>query len=483
MTTTQEDPMAHSDKNPSESQESGDPLRGRFAGGIHPALDVINRSLPDDRRLWAEDIAGSVAHAQMLGKTGILPANAVKTLLAGLEQVRQEFADGSFQEQPTDEDIHMAVERRLTELVGEDGKRLHTGRSRNDQVATDVVLHLARASDSLRAGVREVQRALLDLAQKDGHAVLPYYTHLQRAQPILLGHALLAYIEMLGQDDEGLRVTLKDCPLGAGAGTGTSFPIDRQMTAEALGFQRPAPNSIAAVSSRREATLFAANIATCATTLSRLGGELVLWTSREFGFARLGDAVSTGSSIMPQKRNPDGAELLRAKAARVSSAVHRLLELPRGLPLGYHKDLQEDKAALFEAEDTLAQMCAVAEAMLRDLAINHEAMRAAVDDPSGFLLATEAADWLVGQGVPFREAHEAVGALVSLAERKQVGLSDLSLEELQAIHAAFDERVSLVLQVDGALEARQAIGGTSPDNVRRELERWAQALHERSSAG
>ncbi len=454
----------------------GDPLRGRFAGGVHPALDVINRSLPDDRRLWDEDITGSMAHARMLGATGILPADAVERILEGLARVREEFAAGTFVEQPSDEDIHMAVERRLVELIGPDGKRLHAARSRNDQVATDLALHLGRASGALRARVVAVQRALLDLVRRDGDAVLPYYTHLQRAQPILLGHALLAYVELLGQDHRGLEVDLRECPLGAGAGTGTSFPIDREMTARELGFERPAPNSIAAVSSRRDATMFAAAIAACATTLSRLGGELVLWTSREFGFARLGDAVSTGSSIMPQKRNPDGAELLRAQAARVNAAVHRLLELPRGLALGYHKDLQEDKAALFEAEDTLARMCDVAEAMLRDVVFDRDRMRAAVDDPSGFLLATELADWLVRRGVPFREAHEAVGAIVSLAEGRGVGLSDLSLDELRAVHEAFDGGVAEVLTVEGALAARTAVGGTSPENVARELARWESRL-------
>ena len=453
-----------------------DLLRGRFAGGVHPALDVINRSLPDDRRLWREDIEGSRAHVRMLGARGILPPESVETILGGLEAVAAEFAAGTFVERPEDEDIHMAVERRLTELVGPDGKRLHAGRSRNDQVATDLALHLRAASAAARAAIADVQRALLDLVERDGHAVLPYYTHLQRAQPVLLGHVLMAYVEMLGQDAEGLVLPEGDCPLGAGAGTGTSFPIDRHATAAALGFGRPGPNSIVSVSSRREATLFAAGLAACATTLSRLGGELVLWASREFGFVRLGDAVSTGSSIMPQKRNPDGAELLRAKAARVTSAMQRLYELPRGLPLGYHKDLQEDKAALFEAEDELGAMLAVAAAMLRDLSFDHDRMRAAVEDASGYLLATEAADWLVQQGVPFREAHEAVGALVSTAEAAGVALEALPDDALRAAHPLFDERLRAVLDVDAAVAARRAPGGTAPENVRAACAAWREAL-------
>jgi len=470
--------MSTTEGSPQATGAGADLLRGRFAGRVHPALDAINRSLPDDRRLWQEDIAGSRAHARMLGSTGILPAEAVTRILAGLDAVEAEFAAGRFVEQPGDEDIHMAVERRLTELVGPDGKRLHTARSRNDQVATDLALYLPAAAARARSAIERVQRALLRLVRRDGLAVLPYYTHMQRAQPVLLGHVLMAYVEMLGQDAAGLHAPTADCPLGAGAGTGTSFPIDRAATARELGFLRPSPNSIVAVSSRRDATLFAATLAACATTLSRLGGELVLWASREFGFVRLGDAVSTGSSIMPQKRNPDGAELLRAKAARVTSAMQRLFELPRGLPLGYHKDLQEDKAALFEAEDTLHQMLAVATAMLDDLQFDVERLRAAAEDATSYLLATEAADWLVQQGVPFREAHEAVGRLVSAAEARGVGLDALSPAELAAAHPRFDGRLAQVLSVDAAIAARRAVGGTSAENVLAACAAWEARLAE-----
>ena len=451
-------------------------VNGRFRGGVHPALDAINRSFEFDRRLWPEDILGSAVHARMLGKAGILKPATVRRILGGLRRVANEFAQGRFKSRPGDEDIHMAVERRLTELIGEDGKRLHTARSRNDQVATDLRMYLAAAAAGLADGVRGVQAALVALARRDGDALLPYYTHMQRAQPVLLGHVLLAYVELLEQDRRGLHYEAEECPLGAGAGTGTSFPIDRRFTAHGLGFARPSPNSLEAVASRRDATMLAAAMAACATTLSRLGGDLVLWSSREFGFVRLGDAVSTGSSIMPQKRNPDGAELLRAKAARVNGALLRLLELQRGLPLGYHKDLQEDKPALFEAESTLAEMLAVATAMLRDLAFDRAAMRAAVEEPSGYLLATEAADWLVRRGVSFREAHHAVGQLVRAAEERGVALEALPLEDFRAAHRAFDKTVYRALTPEAAVAARKAVGGTSPANVAREVRRWERVL-------
>ena len=451
-------------------------LRGRFAGGVHPALDAVNRSLDVDRRLWAEDIVGSIAHARMLGATGILPEKSVRRILAGLRRVAREFDEGRFEVRPGDEDIHMAVERRLTELVGEDGKRLHVARSRNDQVATDLRLHLMESSGVLQQGVRAVQARLVELAARDGDAILPFYTHLQRAQPVLLGHVLLAYVEMLEQDRAGLAYEARECPLGAGAGAGTTFPIDRRLTARELGFAGPSRNSLESVSSRRDATMFCAAMAAAATTLSRLGADLVLWTSREFGFARLGDAVSTGSSIMPQKRNPDGAELLRAKALRVTGALSLLLELQRGLPLGYSKDLQEDKPALFDAEDTLAGMLAVADAMLGDITFDAARMRAAVTEASGYLLATEAADWLVRRGRPFCEAHEAVGSLVRLAESRGVALEALPLEDFRAAHPAFDADVYAALTPEAAVAARRAVGGTAPANVAREVRRWRRVL-------
>ncbi len=451
-------------------------LGGRFQGGVHPALDRINRSLDVDRRMWAEDIRGSIAHAAMLGVQGIISKTAAKRIVTGLKKVAREFEEDTFRAKPSDEDIHMAVERRLIELIGDDGARLHTGRSRNDQVATDLRLYLSGLSERLRERVRVVQRALLALAERESETLLPYYTHLQRAQPVVLGHVLLAYVEMLGRDGRGLSYELDECPLGAGAGTGTTFPIDRKLTAKLLGFSRPSPNSIEAVSSRRDASMFVASCAALATTLSRLGGDIVLWASREFGFVRLGDAVSTGSSIMPQKRNPDGAELLRAAATRVTAALQRLFEIQRALPLGYAKDLQEDKRAVFEAEDTLYEMLDVAAAMLGDMHFDAARMHAAVDDPAGFLLATEIADWLVARGVPFRGAHEAVGKLVREAERRDVALTELPTSVLRAAHEELTDDVRKVLTPEAAVRGRRALGGTAPANVKRRVRAWRKRL-------
>ena len=451
-------------------------VAGRFAAGLHPALDRINRSYDVDCRMWAEDIAGSIAHATMLAEQGIVSKAAAKRMIKGLQAIAAEFADGTFEPDPGDEDIHMAVERRLTERIGSDGARLHTGRSRNDQVALDLRLYLAGAAEAMETQVRDLQRALLDHVEAQGEAVLPFYTHLQRAQPVVLGHVLLAYVEMLERDLQGARYELEECPLGAGAGAGTSLPIDRRLTARMLGFKRPSRNSLEAVSSRSDVARLVQGWAALAVTLSRLGADLINWSSAEFGFVRLGDTVSTGSSIMPQKRNPDGAELLRGKATRVTGAAARLFEIQRGLPLGYFKDLQEDKSALFEAEDALSEMLGVAVAMFGDLSFDAARMRAAVEDPAGYLLATEAADFLVRKGVPFREAHHAVGRLVSAAEARGVGLADLPLESFREIHPRFDAGVRAVLTADGAVAARKAVGGPAPANVRREARRWRTRL-------
>jgi argininosuccinate lyase len=393
--------------------------------------------------------------------------------------VRREFEAGTFRSKPSDEDIHMAVERRLTELIGPDGGRLHTARSRNDQVAADVVLYVERLAWRAADRVTAVKRALVRLARRDGDAILPAYTHLQRAQPMLLGHHLLAYVEILSADRARLASAGGfgfDWPLGSGAATGVAYPIDRRRTARAVGQVLPSPNSLASISTRRTLTEWMAAAAMCAVTLSRLGEDLVLWTSREFGFARLGDAVSTGSSIMPQKRNPDGAELLRAKCARVIGDLVTLLTLQKGLPLGYNKDLQEDKAALFDAEDTLLAMLAVAEAMLSDLRFGRARMRAAVVEPSGYMMATDAADWLAKKGVPFREAHKAVGALVREAERRGVALEALPLDAFRAAHPRFDRTVFRALTPEAAVAARSAVGGTAPKNVEREIARWEETL-------
>jgi argininosuccinate lyase len=461
-------------------------LRGRFEGEVHPALDAINRSLPVDVRLWREDVDGSIAHAEMLGARGILTKAQARRIVAGLKKVRREFERGTFRAKPTDEDVHMAVERRLTELVGPDGGRLHTARSRNDQVASDIRLYAKRLVVRATDGVRSLQKTLVRIAQRDGDAILPAYSHLQRAQPVLLGHHLLAYVEMLDRDWGTFHsVDVAPWPLGSGAATGVSYPIDRRRTTRTLARPAdvlsrladvPSANSLDSVSSRDLVSDLVYAFARCAVTLSRLGEDLVLWTSREFGFARLADSVSTGSSIMPQKRNPDGAELLRGKAARVIGDLVTVLTLQKGLPLGYSKDLQEDKEALFDAEDTVLAMLAVAEAMLSNVRFDRARMRAAVTEPSGYLLATEAADWLAKRGVPFREAHRAVGALVREAERKGVALEALPLDAFRAAHPRFDRTVFRALTPEAAVALRSAIGGTAPKNVARETARWAKAL-------
>ncbi|MEZ6007129.1 MAG: argininosuccinate lyase [Planctomycetota bacterium] len=451
-------------------------LRGHIKGQVHPALDRINKSFDVDRRLWREDIAGSKAHARMLGAQGILAAGAVKKILKGLDQVAAELDSGTFVALPDDEDVHMAVERRLTELIGPDGKRLHVGRSRNDQVATDLRLYLVGLGRRVADALRGLEALLAARAAAHASDLVPYYTHLQRAQPVTLGHVLLAWVEMLDPDRLALDAVRPESPLGAGAGAGTTFPLDRAATAAELGLSKPARNSIEAVSSRRDAVLVLAHLASAATTLSRLGADLVLWTSREFGFARLDDSVSTGSSIMPQKRNPDGAELLRAKAAVVSGALARLLEIQRALPLGYAKDLQEDKPAVFEAEDAVLQMIEVAEAMLSNVTFDVDRMRAAVVDPSGYMLATEMADFLVVRGVPFREAYQAVGQLVREAERRGVGLEALTDADYAAAHPALDATVRRVLDPDRAVARRRIVGGPAPSNVRREARAWSKRL-------
>jgi argininosuccinate lyase len=451
-------------------------LRGHIAGDVHPALDRINRSLDVDRRLWREDIDGSLAHVRMLGAQGILQPAAVQRIVRGLEEVAAEFAAGTFVAEATDEDIHMAVERRLTERIGPDGKRLHVGRSRNDQVATDLKLYLMGLGARVAAALAGLESVLVERALVHADDLVPYYTHLQRAQPVTLGHVLLAWVEMLDPDREALTSLRFTCPLGAGAGAGTTFDLDRAATAKALGFAGPARNSLEAVSSRRDAVHVLAHLATVATTLSRLGADLVLWTSREFGFARLADSVSTGSSIMPQKRNPDGAELLRSKAACVTGALSRLLEIQRALPLGYAKDLQEDKPAVFEAEDAVLQMIEVARAMLENCAFDTQRMRAAVTDPAGYMLATEVADWLVVRGVPFRDAYQAVGRLVREAEARGVGLEALPDEVLAAAHEDLGPQVREVLDPDVAVRRRRSVGGPAPASVRREAARWRKRL-------
>ncbi|MHC4549060.1 MAG: argininosuccinate lyase [Planctomycetota bacterium] len=446
---------------------------GRFQGKLDARIDALNRSWPFDRRLYAEDIAGSIAWARALRRAGVLDGKELESIVSGLKRIRIEFEQGRFRARRSDEDIHTAVERRLVALIGTAGEKLHTGRSRNDQVATDLHLWLKRACDEAGAGLRAVVAALLEAAARAGEIALPAYTHLQRAQPVLAAHHLLAYVEMHGRDRERLRDARRRSdvlPLGAGAATGTGFAIDRRALAKDLGFARVAANSLDAVGARDAALEFLAACAILGVHLSRLGEEIVLWSSAEFGFVRLADTVATGSSLLPQKRNPDGAELARGKAGRLAGHFVALATALKGLPLAYNKDLQEDKEACFDALDTVTGVSHALAATLEGLAFDAERCAAALG--GGHLLATELADYLVRKGVPFRRAHGIVGRLVRRAEKKGVDVAELPLSDLQQAAPEFAPDVQRVLSVDAALRARRAVGGTAPARVRRALATW-----------
>jgi len=442
---------------------------GRFAHGPAEAMAQINASIDFDRRLYAQDIAASQAHCRMLVRQAIVSPEDGEAIVRGLDTILREIEAGDFVFERALEDIHMNVEARLAALIGEAAGRLHTARSRNDQVATDFRLWLRDRIDALQDGLADLQAALIDQAEAHAATVMPGYTHLQPAQPVTFGHHLLAYVEMLGRDRGRLadaRRRLNECPLGAAALAGTSFPIDRDQTAAALGFDQPAANSIDAVSDRDFALEFLAAGAILAMHLSRLAEEIVLWCSPGFGFATLSDAFTTGSSIMPQKRNPDGAELLRGKSGRVIAAFTGLLLVMKGLPLAYGKDMQEDKEPVFDAADTLLLSAQVAAGMVRDLEPDREALRRAAE--TGYLTATDLADWLVrAAGLPFREAHHVTGALVKRAAETERGLQDLTLEEMQAVDGRITEGVYEVLAVERAVESRRSFGGTAPELVRK----------------
>jgi argininosuccinate lyase len=442
---------------------------GRFGEGPARIMQQINASIDIDRRLGAQDIAGSRAHAAMLVRQGILRQADGDAIRKGLDQIEEEIAAGRFDFKPALEDIHMNIEARLGELIGEAAGRLHTARSRNDQVATDFRLWLRGAIDELSAALTGLMASLIDRAEEQAATIMPGYTHLQIAQPVTFGHHMLAYVEMLGRDRgrfADARRRLDECPLGAAALAGTSFPIDRQMTAAALGFQRPMANSMDAVSARDFALEFLGAGAILATHLSRFAEELVLWTSQEFRFVSLGDAFTTGSSIMPQKRNPDAAELVRGKAGQAIGALVQLLVVMKGLPLTYGKDMQEDKQPVFLVADNLALSLAAMTGMVRDLRVDAEAMRRACD--RGHITATDLADLLVQRlGLPFREAHHITGSLVRLAEQKGCGLAELPLGDMQRIEPRIDEEIRRQLTVEAAVEGRTSHGGTAPASVRR----------------
>lgn len=445
---------------------------GRFAAGPAEIMTEINASIDFDVRLYRQDISGSRAHCNMLLNCGIIDKADAHAILNGLDQIETEITDGNFTFSRALEDIHMNVESRLRELIGPAAGRLHTARSRNDQVATDFRLWVRDAVDALDLGLAALQDALLDKADAHTDAVMPGFTHLQSAQPVTFGHHMMAYYEMIDRDRDRLqsdRKRMNLSPLGAAALAGTSFPIDRQQTAAALGFDGPMRNSLDAVSDRDFALDYLSSATILAMHLSRLAEELVIWSSAQFAFVRLSDSFSTGSSIMPQKRNPDAAELVRGKIGRISGAFIALTTMMKGLPLTYSKDMQEDKEPVFDVADSLALIVPAMTGMIRDLTVNAPAMAAAAG--SGFATATDLADWLVRcLGLPFRDAHHITGELVHRAEQRQIGLSDLTLEEMQDVEPGITEDIFNVLTVEASVKSRVSDGGTAPDQVRKAIQ-------------
>jgi argininosuccinate lyase len=451
---------------------------GRFQSAPHAIMEEINASIDFDRKLALQDIAGSRAHVAMLAETGIVTREQADAIAAGLERIRGEIEGGTFTLSRALEDIHMNIESRLAEIVGSDAGRLHTARSRNDQVALDFRLWVRDTIDALDAQMADLQRALAERALAHAATVMPGFTHLQTAQPVTFGHHLLAYVEMLARDRGRLqdaRVRLNESPLGAAALAGTSFPIDREMTAKALGFNAPTANSLDSVSDRDFALETLAAAAICAVHLSRLAEEMVLWTSPQFGFVTLSDAFTTGSSIMPQKRNPDAAELVRGKAGRIFGALQALLVVMKGLPLAYSKDMQEDKEGTFDALQSLSLCLAAMVGMVRDLEPDAARMREAAG--AGYATATDLADWLVRRlGLPFRQAHRVTGQLVAAAAARQVGLEQLDLAEMQVIERRITDEVVSVLRVENSVASRTSYGGTAPANVCGQAQKWLERL-------
>ncbi len=463
---------------PDQPQAANQMWGGRFASGPDAIMTAINASIGFDQRLYAQDIAGSRAHAAMLAATGILSPTDAEAIGEGLLTVLSEIGDGKFQFRTDLEDIHMNVEARLKDLIGVPAGRLHTARSRNDQVAVDFRLWVRDQCDAAISGITALMTAFLAQASAGADWVMPGFTHLQTAQPVTWGHHMMAYVEMLARDRSRFvdaRARMNECPLGAAALAGTSFPIDRHMTAQALGFDRPTANSLDSVSDRDFALEFLAASSICAMHLSRFAEELVIWSSAQFRFVRLSDRWTTGSSIMPQKKNPDAAELLRAKLGRILGATVALFTIMKGLALTYSKDMQEDKEQVFDAADTLMLALAAMTGMVGDMTANREVL--ATSAASGFSTATDLADWLVrALGLPFREAHHVTGALVALAERKGCDLPDLSLADMISVHGGITQEVYSVLGVENSVRSRVSYGGTAPDQVRAQVARWQAAL-------
>jgi argininosuccinate lyase len=451
---------------------------GRFAQGPSAIMQAINASVGFDRKMWRQDIRGSLAHAVMLARVGIISSADEAAIREGLGVIAGRIEAGDFAWSEALEDVHMNIEARLTEAIGEAGKRLHTARSRNDQVALDVRLWVRDAIDGLSEQLRDLMRALVARAEEHAASVMPGFTHLQPAQPVTFGHHLLAYVEMLSRDLARLadcRKRLNECPLGAAALAGTGFAIDRHMTAAALGFDAPTRNSLDSVASRDFAAEFLFCCAMCATHLSRFAEEVVIWTNPYFGFVRLSDAFTTGSSIMPQKRNPDAAELVRGKTGRMFGALVGMLTVMKGLPLTYFKDMQEDKEGIFDSAETLTLALAATAGMVRDLQPNTARLAEAAG--AGFSTATDLADWLVRElKLPFRDAHHVTGRLVARAEALGCDLAALPLAEMQAAHPGIHQGVFSVLSVGASVRSRTSHGGTAPENVARMAAEWRERL-------
>jgi argininosuccinate lyase len=451
---------------------------GRFAEGPSAIMREINASIPFDKALWRQDIAASKAHVAMLGAQGIVTAGDADAITRGLDAVAAEYEASGVPENWDLEDIHMTTESRLAELIGPVAGRLHTARSRNDQVATDFRLWVRDAIDQADAGLEALQRALVTRAGEHAESIMPGFTHLQTAQPVTLGHHLMAYYEMTARDRSRFadaRARLNRCPLGAAALAGTGFPIDREATAAALGFDGPTDNSLDSVSDRDFALDYLMAAAQCALHLSRLAEEFIIWASQPFGFVALPDSLSTGSSIMPQKKNPDAAELVRGHSGRIVGCLTALMITMKGLPLAYSKDMQDDKPPVFEAAGLLALSIAAMTGMVAETRFRTERMRAAAE--LGYATATDLADWLVRQAnIPFREAHHVTGAAVKLAESRGVALDKLPLADLQAIDARIDDRVFAALSVEASVAARASHGGTAPDEVRKRVAQARGAL-------
>ena len=451
---------------------------GRFASGPDAIMEEINASIDFDQKLYTQDIEGSKAHASMLAQQGIISTEDAKQIISGLDTISSEIEEGTFKFSRALEDIHMNVESRLRELIGDAAGRLHTARSRNDQVALDFRMWVRGQTQLAQSNILKLIEVLLAKADEHADTLMPGFTHLQTAQPVTFGHHCLAYVEMLARDYSRMKDAherMNECPLGSAALAGTGFNIDRHKTSDALSFREPTRNSLDTVSDRDFALEFLSTASICGTHLSRFAEEIVIWSTPQFGFVSLSDKFSTGSSIMPQKKNPDAAELVRGKIGRVNGSLVGLLTVMKGLPLTYSKDMQEDKEGVFDAAETLELCLAAMTGMISDMTINKDAMKHAAG--SGYSTATDLADWLVREaGLPFRDAHHVTGSAVALAESENKELSELSLDQFKEIHASITDGIYDVLTVEASVASRTSFGGTAPSNVRKQIEYWKNRL-------